>query len=66
MLETVRFAGGTEAKPLIEALSILRELNATGARNIPDGVPTAFVPTRWLGYLDEAAAKGDATAYQHY
>jgi Tn3 transposase DDE domain len=66
VLETVRFKGGTEAKPPIEALEILRELNATGARNVPDNAPTLFVPTRWQGYLDEAAAKGDATAYRHY
>ncbi|MBL1119603.1 Tn3 family transposase [Streptomyces sp. 110] len=66
VLETVRFVGGTEAKPLIEALGVLRELNATGARNVPDGAPTAFVPARWQGYLDEAAAKGDATAFRHY
>jgi Domain of unknown function (DUF4158)/Tn3 transposase DDE domain len=66
VLETVRFKGGTEAKPLIEALGILRELNATGARNVPEDAPTLFVPTRWQGYLDEAAAKGDATAYRHY
>jgi Domain of unknown function (DUF4158) len=64
VLETVKFAGGTEAQPLIEALKILRELNATGARNVPGGAPTAFVPTRWQGYLDEAAAKGDTTAYR--
>lgn len=38
VLETVRFAGGTEAKPLIEALGVLRELNATGARNVPCGI----------------------------
>jgi hypothetical protein len=66
VLEAVRFAGGTDAKPLIEALEILRELNATGARNVPTGAPTLFVPTRWQGYLDEAAAKGDTTAYRHY
>ncbi|WP_405389046.1 Tn3 family transposase [Streptomyces sp. NBC_01102] len=66
VLETVRFKGGTEAKPLIEALEILRELNATGARNVPEGAPTLFVPTRWQGYLGEAAAKGDTTAYRHY
>lgn len=66
VLETVRFAGGTEAQPLVEALKILRELNATGGRNVPDKAPTAFVPTRWQGYLDEAAARGDATAYRHY
>ncbi|MFD6986833.1 Tn3 family transposase, partial [Streptomyces sp. NPDC059956] len=34
--------------------------------NVPDGAPTLFVPTRWQGYLDEAAAKGDASAYRHY
>ncbi|MFI0906555.1 hypothetical protein ACH4TE_23940 [Streptomyces sioyaensis] len=62
----MRFKGGTEAQPLIEALEILRELNATGARNVPDNAPTLFVPVRWQGYLDEAAAKGDATAYRHY
>ncbi|MFE0186583.1 hypothetical protein [Streptomyces sp. NPDC058989] len=41
-----------------EALEILRELNASGARNVPDKAPTLFVPTCWQGYLDEAAAKG--------
>ncbi|MFF4550094.1 hypothetical protein [Streptomyces sp. NPDC001435] len=66
VLEAVRFAGGTDAKPPTEALGILRELNATGARNVPDGAPTVFVPSRWQGYLDEAAARGDATAYRHY
>ncbi|MFI0114551.1 hypothetical protein [Streptomyces globisporus] len=66
VLEAVRFAGGTDARPLIEELEILRELNATGARNVPTGAPTLFVPSRWQGYPDEAAAKGDATAHRHY
>ncbi|MDH6108163.1 hypothetical protein P3T36_007100 [Kitasatospora sp. MAP12-15] len=47
VLEAVRLAGGTEAKPLIEAVGILRELNATGARNVPDTAPTLFVPAQW-------------------
>jgi hypothetical protein len=62
----VRFTGGTDAKPLIEVLEVLRELNATGARNITNDAPTLFVPTRWQGYLNEAAANGDAAAYRHY
>ncbi|MGW3167904.1 hypothetical protein ACWC9Q_34955 [Streptomyces sp. NPDC001142] len=33
---------------------------------VPDKASTLFVPTWWQGYLDEAAAKGDATAYRHY
>ncbi|MFB7237892.1 hypothetical protein ACFCXK_24245 [Streptomyces sp. NPDC056269] len=46
MLETVRFAGGTDARPLIEAFEILRELNATGARSVPTVAPTLFVRSR--------------------
>ena len=29
-------------------------------------VPAGFVPTRWAGYLEAAAAAGDVTAYRHY
>ncbi len=65
VFEAVSFESGTEAKPLIEALSILRELNASGARNAPTR-PRPPLPIRWQGYLDEAAIKGDATAYRHY
>ena len=39
---------------------------ATGARKVPAEAPTGFVPTRWRGYLDDAIAAGDATAYRHH
>ncbi len=66
VLDAVAFAGGTAAAELLEAVAILRELNATGARKVPDDAPTGFVPTRWRGYLETAAANGSATAYRHY
>jgi hypothetical protein len=28
--------------------------------------PNGFVPARWRGYLNDALAAGDATAYRHY
>jgi len=59
VLEAIGFAGSLTAGPLLEAVEILRGLNATGARKVPDGAPTTFVPTRWRGYLDTAAADGD-------
>ncbi|MGH3863715.1 DUF4158 domain-containing protein, partial [Actinokineospora sp.] len=62
VLAAVRFAGGTAATGLLEAVEILRELNATGARRVPDG----FVPTRWRGYLDTARKSGSTNAYRHY
>jgi len=51
VLAAIGFAGSPTAGPLLEAVEILRGLNATGARKVPDGAPTAFVPTRWRGYL---------------
>jgi TnpA family transposase len=54
VLAAVRFAGGTAAAGLLEAVEILRELNATGARRVPDEAPDGFVPARWRGYLDTA------------
>jgi len=45
---------------------ILRELNATGARKVPDTAPAGFVPARWRGYLEAASKAGDVTGYRHY
>jgi TnpA family transposase len=59
-------ACGTAAAGLLEAVEILRELNATGARRVPDDAPTGFVPARWRGYLETAAKSGNSSAYRHY
>ncbi len=66
VLDAVGFSGGTAAAELLRAVEILAELNATGARKVPAHAPTGFVPTRWRGYLDEAAKTGSSTAYRHY
>ena len=66
VLAAVRFAGGTAAGGLLEAVEILRKLNATGARRVPDEAPDGFVPTRWRGYLDTARKSGNTSAYRHY
>ena len=63
VLAAIGFAGGTAAGPLREAVRVLVGLNATGARKVPDDAPVEFVPTRWRGYLERAAAAGDVTGY---
>ena len=60
VLSAVRFAGGTAATELLIAVDMLRELNATGTRKVPEEVPTGFAPTKWRGYLDEARKSGNA------
>lgn len=66
VLAAVSFAGGTAATGLLEAVEILRGLNATGARRVPADAPTGFVPARWRGYLETAATSGNTSAYRHY
>jgi hypothetical protein len=66
VLSAVRFAGGTAAIGLLDAVEILRELNVSGARRVPDDAPDGFVPARWRGYLDTAAKSGNSSAYRHY
>ena len=66
VLEVIEFAGGPAAAELLDAVRVLRGLNATGARKVPAEAPTGFVPIRWRGYLDDAIAAGDATAYRHH
>jgi hypothetical protein len=66
VLAAVRFASGTAATELLDAVEILRGLNSSGARRVPDNAPDGFVPARWRGYLDTAAKSGNASAYRHY
>jgi hypothetical protein len=66
VLAAVDFDGGTDAKDLLDAVSVLAKLYAGGARKVPDDAPEDFVPTRWHGYLTRAKAAGDVTAYRHY
>jgi TnpA family transposase len=66
VLAAVRFAGGAGTEDLLQAVAILAGLYATKARRVPPDAPAGFVPARWAGYLDAAAAAGDVTAYRHY
>lgn len=49
---------------------VLRDLNAAGRTTVPDEAmtaeATAFVPTRWRGYLDSTRGQGRGAAYRHY
>jgi hypothetical protein len=53
VLEAITFGSGPAAAELLEAVAVLRSLNATGARSVPAEAPDGFVPARWRGYLDQ-------------
>ncbi|MET8011285.1 Tn3 family transposase [Streptomyces sp. NPDC005271] len=66
VLKAISFTGGTGTEALMEAVQVLKKLNADGARKVPDGAPTDFVPAKWAGYLEQAARDRDVTAYRHF
>lgn len=52
LLKTLDFSStNTSMKPLIQSIDILRELNSTNKRNVPDNSPTDFLPDRWKRHI---------------
>ena len=66
VLSVIDFQGGPGTAELMEAVTILKELNQTGGRRVPEGAPEAFVPTRFAEYLEKARKAGDDTSFRHY
>jgi hypothetical protein len=66
VLATIDFRGGPGTDALMQAVAILKELNATGGRKVPSGAPISFVPPKYADYLDKARSSGEDTAYRHY
>ena len=66
VLSVIDFQGGPGTAELMEAVTILKELNRTGGRRVPDGAPEAFVPTRFAEYLEKARKADDDTSFRHY
>jgi hypothetical protein len=66
VLATVGFQGGPGTAELMRALTILKQLNASGGRKVPDDAPAGFVPRRYADYLTQARRSADVTVYRHY
>jgi len=51
MLTTLAFAGTSAYGPLLQALDVLRRLNADEIRKVPPDAPDRFVKARWQGHV---------------
>lgn len=47
VIEGFDFIADQPNSELVQALALLRELNAKGLRRVPDDAPTGFVPNKW-------------------
>ena len=52
LLDTFAFAGPPASRALLEALALLRRLNADGRQRVPREAPTDFVPPRWEPHVN--------------
>lgn len=47
LLGSFDFSAATSAAPLLGAVEVIKEMNETGKRKVPEHAPTAFVRPRW-------------------
>ncbi|MGB7981402.1 MAG: Tn3 family transposase, partial [Candidatus Nanopelagicales bacterium] len=66
VLAAIDFQGGPGMGQLMDAVSVLGDLNRTGRRKVRGGAPAGFVPRRYAGYLAQARRSGDDVGYRHY
>lgn len=53
LLMEFEFHAAPAATDILQGLDLLRELNASGKRTMPDAVPTSFVKPRWRPHVFE-------------
>ena len=51
VLAAFTFRAATPGDPLLAAVDLLKELNATRARRVPADAPLEFAPTRWKRFI---------------
>ena len=64
LLAEFEFHAAPAADDLMRALDVLRELNSTGKRRVPDNAPTGFVEPRWQPYVFEAGGTINRRFYE--
>jgi TnpA family transposase len=63
-LETMTFQSTQEPEPLLEAVTLLHQLNTTHRRTVPPEAPTDFVPLKWRPYVVAPDGRLDRHYYE--
>ena len=62
LLKSLEFRSTKSAEPLMKAVDIIRDMNETGKRKVPEGAPLDFVSNRWQKHVYDE----DGTINRHY
>jgi TnpA family transposase len=63
-LETFTFHSNNSPDTLLEAVTLLQQLNRTHWRTVPSEAPTDFVPLKWRPYVVDPAKRIDRHYYE--
>jgi TnpA family transposase len=64
LLAALRFSGVPDSRPLLDAIELLRDLNASGPRVLPDTAPSAYVPAPWRPHVIAADGSLDRRQWE--
>ncbi|MDX6682218.1 MAG: hypothetical protein QOG94_2257 [Solirubrobacteraceae bacterium] len=64
LIAALRFDSVPAARPLVDAIAVLRKLDATGRRTLPDTAPTGFVPARWRTHVTGEDGRPDRRRWE--
>lgn len=64
LLNELEFRSTQAAKPLLNGLNTLRDLNESGKRKVPNDAPLDFVPNRWQKHVYDAEGNINRQYYE--
>jgi TnpA family transposase len=64
LLESFDFSAAPPSEPLLGAVEVLKEMNATKRRKLPDDAPTAFIRPRWEPHVFAGDGSIDRAGYE--
>jgi TnpA family transposase len=64
LLEAFDFKAAPSAKPLLEAVEVLKDMNDKGKRKVPEDAPTSFVKPRWRDHVVDDNDEIDRKYYE--
>jgi hypothetical protein len=64
LLEAFEFCAAPSARPLLEAVEVLKEMNEKGKRKVPEDAPISFVKPRWRDHVVGAEGEIDRRYYE--
>jgi Domain of unknown function (DUF4158) len=63
-LDALPFRSNRAGAPILEAVALLRDLNARGQRRLPPETPVQFVPARWRPYVIDREGQIDRRYFE--